>query len=101
MAREMDGKIALNLDEQEASALYMLLDTALSSLIAQQAALGFMINKQIPVSEEFKNLDLDELSRSLDVLIKDGKNLAVSTGTLVLEFDKAKKPFEPFVKGQP
>ena len=97
----MDGKIALNLDEQEASALYMLLDTALSSLIAQQAALGFMINKQIPVSEEFKNLDLDELSRSLDVLIKDGKNLAVSTGKLVLEFDKAKKPFEPFVKGQP
>lgn len=92
------SSIPLKLDASKASALYLLIDIALSSLRAEKIAL-----ENIQNGEQKSELTLEkvkELIEHVDVLIEEGKLLAIEAGAIVDELtdDDDGPEFQPFIK---
>ena len=89
--------IPLKLDANKASALYLLIDIALSSLSAEKIAL-----ESIQKGEQQSELTpekVKELIEHVEVLSAEGKSLAIETGAIVDELDEDDETeFQPFIK---
>jgi hypothetical protein len=88
--------IPLNLEEHSASALYILLDTALSSLTKEQAAVEAL--KQLPQDKRnITDAELLEMENSLASVLDTGKIIISDVAAIIDELDKEPE-FKPFIK---
>lgn len=88
--------IHLKLDANKASALYLLIDIALSSLNAEKLAL-----ESIQKGEQQSELTpekVKELIEHVDVLTKEGKEMSIEVGAIVDELGDDEEEFQPFIK---
>ncbi len=95
----MDGqmiKIPLKLDSNNASALYILLDIALRSLSNEKGALESIQKGE--TKSELTPEKIKELLDHVELLVEEGKKLAIEVGAIVDELEPDEPEFQPFIK---